>query len=92
MSGLSKLKSDFDKGTGVTGYTHHDFRRTMRTGLASLRTPREYAERILDHRSATMTDVEAIYDRFGYMDEMREAIEAWEGKVRKLIEERRAAA
>lgn len=92
MNGFSELKADFDKACGVSGYTHHDFRRTMRTGLASLRTPREYAERILDHRSATMTDVEAIYDRFGYMDEMREAIEAWEGKLRKLIEERRQAA
>jgi hypothetical protein len=92
MNGFSALKAALDKRAGVLNYTHHDFRRTMRTGLASLRIPREHAERLLDHRSATMTDVEAIYDRFEYRDEMREAIEAWEGKVRKLIEQRRAAA
>lgn len=92
INGFSKLKADFDDSCGVRGYTHHDFRRTMRTGLASLRIPREHAERVLDHRSAAMTDVEAIYDRFGYIEEMREAIQAWEGKVSRLIEARREAA
>ena len=44
LNGQSKLKRNFDEVSGVTGYTHHDFRRTMRTGLASLRVPREHAE------------------------------------------------
>jgi integrase len=85
INGFSKLKRDFDEGSGVSGYTHHDFRRTMRTGLASLRIPREHAERLLDHRSAAMSDVEAIYDRFQYIEEMREAIKAWEKTVMVLI-------
>lgn len=92
INGFSKLKRDFDEACGASGYTHHDFRRTMRTGLASLRIPREHAERLLDHRSAAMSDVEAIYDRFAYIEEMREAIKAWEAKVLRLIEERRQAA
>lgn len=90
MSGFSKLKEEFDLGCAVSGYTHHDFRRTMRTALAGLKVPREHAERLLDHRSVTMSDVEAIYDRFQYIDEMRDAIEAWESHLSGLLKRKRA--
>jgi integrase len=85
FSGYSKCKVDFDTECGVTGWTLHDLRRTLRTNLAKLKVPREIAERILDHRSATATDVELIYDRHLYLDEMRDALKKWEDKVSSLV-------
>jgi hypothetical protein len=41
-------------------------------------------ERILDHRTGTVSAVQEIYDRFTYVDEMRAAIMAWEKKVSAL--------
>jgi integrase len=84
FNGFSKCKADFDTACGVKDWTLHDLRRTLRTNLAILKVPREIGERILDHRSAAATDVELIYDRHLYLDEMRDAFKLWEGKVRSL--------
>jgi integrase len=91
LGGFSKLKEQFDAACDVSGYTHHDFRRTMRTALAELKGPREHAERLLDHRSATMSEVEAIYDRFHYLGEMRDAVEAWESHLSHLLKRKRGS-
>lgn len=85
FNGFSKCKEDFDAACGVKDWTLHDLRRTLRTNLAALRVPREIGERILDHRSAVATEVEAIYDRFSYIDEMRDALSQWEKKVVSLV-------
>lgn len=37
-----------------------------------------------------MSEVEAIYDRFQYIDEMRDAIEAWESHLSGLLKRERA--
>jgi len=54
----------------------------MRTTLAPLKVAPHVAERILDHRLGT--EVEAVYDRYQYIDEMRQAIEAYEGHLATL--------
>jgi hypothetical protein len=42
-------------------------------------------ERILNHSTGTISGVAAIYNRFRYIDEMRQAIAAWEAKLALLI-------
>jgi len=59
---------------GLTPFTLHDLRRTARTHLAALGVRREVAERCLGHK---IKGVEGTYDRHGYFDERRKALEQW---------------
>jgi integrase len=52
----------------------HDLRRTMSTNLARLKVPRLHISKILNHADGGVT---AIYDRFAYADEKRQALEVW---------------
>jgi len=68
---------------GIPEFTVHDLRRTCRTGLTSLRVPREVAERILNHAPPRL---EATYDRHEPLAEMRTALERWGGHLKAIIE------
>jgi hypothetical protein len=63
----SKSKKNLDNLSGVTDYTLHDFRRTMRTGLGRLGVRPDIAERILNHVSSR-SEVEDTYDLHLYLD------------------------
>jgi integrase len=67
---------------GVTGWTFHDLRRTYRTRLAELRVPDAVAELALGHAKRGMR---GIYDRHGYRDEIREAMERWADRLRLIL-------
>jgi integrase len=85
FNGFSKSKQAFDNQLdGVEPWTLHDLRRTFSTGLARLRVPPHIKEMLLSHVSAK-DPVEAIYDRYNYMDEQREALLKWEAKLQALL-------
>lgn len=85
FSGFSPCKEDFDAGLdGVAQWTLHDLRRTFSTGLARLRVPPHIKEMLLAHASAK-DPMEAIYDRYTYEREMREALERWEAHLQQLL-------
>lgn len=63
-------------------WTLHDLRRTGRTGLSRLRVPSHIAERIIAHVPG---GIQAVYDVFEYIDEKREALDAWSAYVMSLI-------
>lgn len=86
FNGWGKPKAAFDEGLPVEPWTLHDLRRTFATGLAALSTPIHITEKLLNHVSGTISGVAAIYNRHAYVDEMREAISAWEGKLTALAE------
>lgn len=54
-------------------FTVHDLRRTCRSLLASLSVPPHVAERCLNHK---LKGVEAIYDRYDYLEERSEALKS----------------
>lgn len=85
MSGFTKRKAEFDKRAGLSAYTFHDLRRTMRSGMAEIGIPPHIGERLLDHRTGAMSEIAAIYDRYGYRDEMRAAVEKWERRLVELL-------
>lgn len=91
FNGWSKCKEAFDKVAGVYDYRIHDLRRTFATGLAALGTPVQVTERLLNHISGTHAGVVGIYQRHSYMQEMREAIAAWESHLGTLLRLERAA-
>jgi integrase len=72
ISGWSKFKKQLDDG--VVGWTLHDLRRTYRSTHGQIGTPREIAERLINHAAAVQTDVEAIYDRWDYLPQMKQAV------------------
>jgi len=74
-SNFCKVKRELDRLSGVTGWTIHDIRRTVRSKLAELGVPREVARKVLNHEDGK---VDRIYNRHEYLAEKREALEKWE--------------
>ena len=45
---------------------------------------REVAEKYINHVSGVHSGVNAIYDRYSFMDEMREVVRKWEAQLQAL--------
>ena len=84
MTGFNKRKKQIDSLSGVTAWTLHDIRRTVASGLARLKTPPHVVERILNHTTGTLGGVAGVYNRFAYLDAMREALGTWAKHVEKV--------
>lgn len=84
VSGFSKWKRRLDKRSGVVGWTIHDIRRTVNTGLAALKVLPHVADHILNHKGSVRSSVSAIYDRYDYLDEKRNALERWATYIDQL--------
>jgi integrase len=63
---------------GVAEFTSHDVRRTVATHVAEAGAGREVLRRLLNHVDRSVT---AIYDRYSYAKELREALYAWGRRV-----------
>jgi integrase len=79
---LARLRGE-DPSKVSLAFRSHDIRRTLRTGLASLRIPRDTAEAVLGHVAG---GVIGIYDRHDYADEKRDALERWAKRLRSIVE------
>jgi integrase len=77
--GMSKL--NFDRRCPLPHWTLHDLRRTYATIMASLGIAPHVIERLLDHRTGTISGVAAIYNRHHFMPEMRAATERYEAHI-----------
>ena len=87
FSGFSKAKARLAGLAEFGDWTLHDLRRTAASGLARLGVSPHVIERILDHTTGTLGGVAGIYNRFGYLPEMREALERWSDYVSKLVDQ-----
>ena len=63
-------------------FTPHDPRRTLRTRLAALGVTDIVAERVLGHK---LQGVLAVYNRYDYDQEKRQALDMWERELRRII-------
>lgn len=86
FSGWSKAKRQFDKTIDVRDYVLHDLRRTFSSNLAQLGTPIHVAEKLLNHVSGTVSGIAAVYNRYTYLPEMRQAIAAYDAHLQKLLD------
>jgi integrase len=66
-------------------WTLHDLRRTAATRMAEFGVLPHVVERVLNHISGTFGSVAGIYNRFQYVDEMRDALTVWEAHVLGLV-------
>ena len=82
INGFSKAKAQMDKLSGVDDWKFHDIRRTVATNLSKLGTDRFIIQKIINHSDGSVT---AIYDRYSYLDEKREALQKWADKLDEII-------
>jgi len=78
VKGFSKAKKRLDKGCEVTGWTYHDLRRSFATHLTEhLGISPVVTDRILNHVSGAVRGIAAVYQRGEYLDQRKQALEAW---------------
>lgn len=58
-------------------WTFHDLRRTVASGMARLGIAVHVTEAVLNHRSGKISGVAAVYNRYDYGSEKRQALAAW---------------
>lgn len=75
---------------GLDHWVFHDFRRTVTTNLAKMSVPPHVADRILNHTSGTIRGVAAVYNRHSYLEERRQALDAWAERLGDIVSARRA--
>jgi integrase len=71
--------------------TPHDLRRTLASGLGELGFPRLIQDKLLNHVSADRGTIAGIYDRYEYLREKRQALEAWAAHLMELVTGRKDA-
>lgn len=84
VSGFGKIKSRLDEKTEVKDWILHDLRRTVASGMARLKVAPHVVEKILNHVSGTFSGVAGVYNRYGYDDEKREALNLWDAHIKNL--------
>lgn len=60
----------------------HDLRRTAATRMAELGVHPRVIDAVLDHVAG---GVSGIYNRYAYVDEMRQALALWSGRLREIL-------
>jgi integrase len=84
FQGYSKGKRRLDQASGVSGWTLHDLRRTVVSGMARLGVAPHVADKILNHQSGTISGVAAVYQRHEFLDEREAALCRWGQHVENL--------
>jgi integrase len=67
-------------------WTIHDLRRTAATGMGRLGVSRFIIGRVLNHADRSVT---GIYDRHEYLNEKRQALEAWGNYLENIVDRAR---
>jgi integrase len=83
--GKEKDRLDTIMGDTVAPWTLHDLRRTYATTLASLGIPIQVTERLINHVSGSQSGLVAVYQRYNYAAEMREAVALYERHLASLL-------
>lgn len=80
----NQAKLRLDKASGVSDWRLHDLRRTAATGMARLGISPPVIERVLNHAVTSAGPLAAVYQRYDYAKEKREALELWASEVVRL--------
>ena len=81
--GTANLRARAAGHWGIAEFRVHDLRRTAATGMGGLRFKDDVIGKVLDHAEKGITG--QVYNRAGYDDEKRAALEAWSAKVETLV-------
>lgn len=84
VSGFSKMLRRLSEGSETSEWRLHDLRRTAASGMARLSVAPHVVEKVLNHISGTISGVAAVYNRYGYDAEKRDALEKWGERLAEL--------
>lgn len=71
-----------ERGKAIPAWVLHDFRRCCRSGLGRLGVAPVVAELCLGH---AQHGIAAVYDRYSYLDEKRDALRRWEAHLLSVV-------
>jgi integrase len=80
---LGKRKREIEEGSGTSGWTLHDCRRTARSLMSRAGVSSDHAERCLGH---VIGGVRGVYDRYQYREEMLLAYERLSALVAGIVD------
>jgi integrase len=81
----STCKGELDKRSGVSGWTIHDIRRSVATGMADIGIAPHIIEAVLNHVSGHKGGVAGIYNRSSYAAEKAAALARWDEHVASIV-------
>lgn len=70
---------------GLPVVSPHDLRRTVGTEMARLGVPLHIRSHVLNHSPASRGVTDAVYNRYAYDDEKRNALASWEQQLKILF-------
>ena len=79
--GMARLVSELK----IPTVSPHDLRRTVGTEMARLGIPVHVRSLVLNHSPQSRGITEAVYNRYAYDKEKREALALWETELMRLI-------
>lgn len=77
ISGFSKALRHVHSQSNTGAWRFNDLRRTAASGMARAGIAPHVVEKVLNHISGTISGVAAVYNRYGYDAERREALDKW---------------
>lgn len=86
FQGFGKAKKRLDSAVSIPHWTLHDLRRTFASTHAMLGTPLHITELLLNHASGSISGVTAVYNRYQYLDEKRDAVKRYEKYMRDILD------
>lgn len=85
LRALAEQRGDDPSQVALAPWRLHDLRRTMATRMPALGVTLEVVEKILNHTGGSFGGVVAVYQRYAYDAEKREALQRWADYVEKLV-------
>lgn len=86
FSGWSRAKQRLDQRCGVTGWTLHDLRRTLVTGMNDLGVLPHVVEAVVNHFSGVARrGVAGVYNHAQYSADKRRALDLWAEHVMQVV-------
>ena len=89
MNGWSIFNQAVEKASGVSDFTFHACRHTLKTRLGELGVLPHVKDKVMHH--APPRSAGEAYDHYDYLKEQREAIEAWADHVAGVVQPEGAA-
>jgi integrase len=82
ISGFGRVKRRL--AVELSDWRIHDIRRTVASGMARLGVNPHVIEKVLNHKSGIISGVAAVYNRYAYENEKREALKRWATHIYSL--------
>lgn len=87
-SAVTRAMARLIKDLGLPPLSPHDLRRTVGTQLAKLGLPTHVRSLVLNHSAMSRSITDAVYNRYSYDKEKREALMAWEQRLSQILASR----